>query len=273
MTRYSHLRWVALVGLVAACASALLAAPGGAMIVCPQGNTPPSPYCTNVPPTATTGNATHVRATSATLTGVAGPNVRGGDVTQYYFEYGPTTAYGLQTREGTIGRCPHGISPPSSYCNVPKRQRVSAGVSNLTPCTTYHFQLVATNPDGSADGGDNTFMTGFAPPLTDVFAPDEVRVGDTFRVAFRIRYDTDSVNMLIATHGNVVESASFGPLTAGWHSETITAPSEKGNYTLVVLAKLSCGRQSVEQRLRVERGRFGRGGGPQGHVRRSRFVA
>ena len=72
-------------------------------------------------------------------------------------------------------------------------------------------------------------MTGFAPPLTDVFAPDEVRVGDTFRVAFRIRYDTDSVNTLIATHGNVVESASFGPLSAGWHSETITAPSEKGN--------------------------------------------
>ena len=274
MTRYSHLRWVALVGLVAACASSLLAAPGGATIVCPQGNRPPSPYCTNVPPTATTGNATHVRATSATLTGVAGPNVRGGDVTQYYFEYGTTTAYGSQTREGTIGRCPHGISPPSPYCNVPKRQRVSAGVSNLTPCTTYHFQLVATNSDGSADGGDNTFMTGFAPPLTDVFAPDEVRVGDTFRVAFRIRYDTDSVNMLIATHGNVVESASFGPLSAGWHSETITAPGEKGNYTLVVLAKLSCGRQSVEQRLRVEkRGRFGRGGGPQGHVRRSRFVA
>ena len=275
MTRHSHLNGlVLLAGLVAVCASGLLAASGSATIVCPQGIKPPSPYCVNVPPIAITRNASHVRATSATVNGVAGPNVRGGDITQYFFEYGTTTAYGSQTRTGTIGRCPFGITPPSPYCNVPKRQRVSAGVSNLTPCTTYHFQLVATNPDGSADGGDNTFMTGFAPPLTDVLAPDEVRVGDTFRVAFRIRYDTDSVNMLIATHGNVVESASFGPLSAGWHSETITAPSEKGNYTLVVLAKLSCGRQSVEQRLRVEkRGRFGRGGGPQGHVRRSRFVA
>ncbi len=276
MTRYSHLRWLALLGgLVAACASALLAGPGGATIVCPQGTKPPSPYCTDVPPIATTGNATHVRATSATLNGVAGPNVRGGDITQYFFEYGTTTAYGSQTRQGTIGSCPSGITPPSPYCRVPKRQRVSAHISKLTPCTAYHFQLVATNPDGSADGGDNTFTTGFAPPLTDVFAPDDVSGGDTFRVEFRLRYDTDSVTMLIATrYGNVVESASFGPLSAGWHSETITAPSKRGNYILVVLAKLSCGRQSVDQRLRVkERGRFGRGGGPPGHDRRSRFAA
>src|SRR5262245_39187174 len=139
MKRYSHLRWVALFGgLAAACASALLAAPGSATIVCPQGTEPPSPYCTNVLPTATTGNATHVRATSATLKGVAGPNVRGGDITQYFFEYGTTTAYGSQTPPATIGRCPHGITPPSPYCKVPKVKRVSADISKLTPCTTYH---------------------------------------------------------------------------------------------------------------------------------------
>ena len=274
MTRYSHRKWVAFAGLVTAGATAVLAAPGGATIVCPQGTKPPSPYCTNVPPTATTGNATHVRATSATLKGVAGPNVRGGDITRYFFEYGTTPAYGSQTRPRTIGRCPHGISPPSPYCKVPKRQRVSADISNLTPCTTYHFQLFATNPDGSADGGDNTFTTRFAPPLTDVFAPDEVRRGDPFGVTFRIRYDTEMVTILIAAHGNVVESASFGPLSAGWHSETITAPSAKGSYTLVVVAKLSCGRQSVEQRLRVgKHGRFGGAGGSQGYFRRFLFAA
>src|ERR1700761_1391658 len=118
MTSYSRLKWLALLGVLAAtCASGLLAAPGSATIVCPQGVKPPSPYCVNVPPTATTRNATHVRATRATLNGVAGPNVRNGDITQYFFEYGTTTAYGSQTRPGTIGSCPFGVTPPSPYCN------------------------------------------------------------------------------------------------------------------------------------------------------------
>ena len=265
MTSYSRLKWLVLLGgLAAACASALLAAPGSATIVCPKGTKPPSPYCTNVPPIAITGNATHVRATSARLNGVAGPNVRGGDITRYFFEYGTTTAYGSHTRPGTIGECPYGITPPSPYCRVPKKRRVRAEVWDLTPCTTYHFQLVAKNPDGVAYGGDNTFTTDFAPPLTDVFAPDNVNGGDSFPVVFRLRYDTDSVTILIVTkHHDVVQSASFGPLSAGWQSESMTAPTNKGDYTLVVVAGLSCGRQSVEQRLRV--GGHGSDGGSPGH--------
>ena len=275
MTRYLHLRWLVLVcGLVAACASALLAAPGSATMVCPQGVKPPSPYCTDVPPIAITRNATHVRATSARLNGVAGPNVRNGDVTQYFFEYGTTTAYDSQTNPGTIGSCPPGIDPPSPYCKVPKKRRVSADIYKLTPCTTYHFQLVAQNNDGLTNGGDNWFTTGFSPPLTDLFAPNEVRAGDTFRVAFRLRYDTDSVTILIATHRKVEEVFSLGPLSAGWHSETITAPTRKGNYDLVVLANLSCGRQTVAQPLRVgQHGHPGKGGGPHGDDRRFRSAA
>lgn len=267
MTRYSRLRWPALLGgLVALGASALLAAPGSATIVCPQGVKPPSPYCTNVPPIAITRNANHVRATSARLNGVAGPNVRGGDITQYFFEYGTTTAYGSTTPQGTIGSCPSGISPPSPYCSVPKKRRVSADISNLTPCTTYHFQLVATNPDGTTNGGDNTFTTDFAPPLAGVFAPDEVRRGDTFNVDFRLRFDTDSVTILIARgFGDVVESATFPALSAGRYSEPITAPQRRGNYFLVVVAKSSCGKQVVVQRLRVgDHGRHGGGGNSQG---------
>jgi hypothetical protein len=274
MSRYSHVKWLALLGgSVAVCASLLLAAPGGATIVCPQGVKPPSPYCVNVPPTATTGNATHVRATSATLNGVAGPNVRGGDITRYFFEYGTTTAYGSQTRQGTIGSCPFGIAPPSPYCRVPKKQRVSANIWDLAPCTTYHFQLVATNPDGSSNGGDNTFTTRFAPSLAYVFAPNDVRGGDRFGVEFGLRYDTDSVTALITTpYGNVVESVNSGPLSPGWHSETLTAPSFRGNYILTVVARLGCGKQRVEQRLRVDNRGFGGGGGPPGHHLRSRLT-
>ena len=189
MTRYSHLRWLpALGGLVAAGVLVLSAAPSSATIVCPTGIKPPSPYCTNVPPTATTGKATEVKGTSATLNGVAGPNVSGGDITQYYFEYGRTTNYGSTTPPGTIGSCPSGISPPSPYCNVPKTEPVSARISNLTPCTAYHFQLVATNSDGTAKGGDQKFKTGFAPPIAFVSAPRSVRAGRRFQVKFTLSY-------------------------------------------------------------------------------------
>ena len=178
MTRYSHLRWLAaLGGLVAAGVMVVSAAPTQATIVCPVGIKPPSKYCTNVPPVATTGNATKVTGTGATLNGVAGPNVTGGDITQYYFEYGPYHQYGFQTPPGTIGSCPAGISPPSPYCNVPKTQPVSADISNLTPCTAYHFQLLATNPDGSAIGGDMKFTTSFAPPIGSSAAPTKSRLG------------------------------------------------------------------------------------------------
>jgi hypothetical protein len=260
MKRYSHLKWLVLLGvLLAACVSGLSAAPGGATIVCPKGVKPPSPYCVNVPPIAITGNANRVRETSATLNGVAGPNVRGGDITKYFFEYGTTPAYGSQTPLGTIGRCPFGVTPPSPYCNVPKKQRVSADIRRLTPCTTYHFQLVAQNPDGVADGGDNTFTTRFAPPLSGVFAPNNVRAGDSFTVFFGLRYDTDSVTILIAApFGGVLSSVNLGSLSAGRYAQTLTAPNRRGDYVLVVLAKMSCGRQSVVQRLRVGgRGRFG----------------
>ena len=83
MTRYSHLRWLAPAGgLVAAGVIALSAVPTGATIVCPQGVKPPSPYCTNVAPTATTGKATRVKAQTSMLKGVAGPNVTGDNFTK-----------------------------------------------------------------------------------------------------------------------------------------------------------------------------------------------
>jgi hypothetical protein len=253
MTRLTHLRRLALLGgLLAVGASALLAGPGSATIVCPSGITPPSPYCTNVPPTATTNDATNVQATKATLNGVAGPNVSGGDPTQYFFKYGTTTAYGNQTPTGTIGACPAGITPPSPYCNTPKTQAVSADISNLTPCTTYHFQLFANNPDGSASGGDKTFTTGFSPPIKHVSAPGSVKHGKTFKVKVTLRYSVQSLTVQIRDrNGNVVSSVTLSPASAGKHTVTIKAPRKRGKYTLVVRAKTSCGTETVTKRLKV----------------------
>jgi hypothetical protein len=253
MTRYLHLRWLAPVGgLVAAGVIALSAAPGGATIVCPKGVKPPSPYCTDVPPTATTGNATRVKTTSATLNGVAGPNVSGGDITQYFFEYGTTTAYGSQTPPGTIGSCPSGITPPSPYCNVPKTKKVSANVSNLAPCTTYHYQLVATNADGTAMGGDRTFTTKFSHPLKKVKAPHKVRARRRFQVQFTLTDDARVTIAIRAKKGHFVAVQNYGTLGPGRHTKTLTAPRRRGNYTLEVTARQSCGSQTVKGPLKVQ---------------------
>jgi hypothetical protein len=252
MTRYSHLRWLgALGGLLVTGVLVLSAAPSQATIVCPTGIKPPSPYCTNVPPTATTGKATNVKAASATLNGVAGPNVSGGDITSYYFEYGRTTNYGSTTPPGTIGSCPSGISPPSPYCNVPKTQAVSANISSLTPCTAYHFQLVASNSDGSANGGDQKFTTAFGPPISFLSAPTRVKAGRRFQVKFTLRYAANVKIEIVRRFGRTVSTFSYGKLAPGRHKQTIKAPGRPGSYTLAVIAKLSCGQQRDTQRLTV----------------------
>jgi hypothetical protein len=230
----------------------LAAVPSGATIVCPSGVTPPSPYCTNVPPTATTLPATKITGTSAQLNGSAGPNVQGGDITQYFFQYGTTTGYGSQTPTGTIGSCPAGINPPSPYCNVPKTQLVSANISNLTPCTNYHFRVVATNPDGSFNGADQAFTTTFANPLKDVKSPKKVKAGHKFKVQFTLLFDATSVKIFIKKKdGTIVQANNYGPLRAGKHKRTLLAPKNKGDYKVEVFAKLSCGSQSVTKPLKV----------------------
>jgi hypothetical protein len=254
MARYSYLRRPAAVGgIIVAGVMALSAVPSGATLVCPSGIKPPSPYCTNTPPTATTLPATKITGTSAQLNGSAGPNVQGGDITQYFFQYGTTTTYGSQTPTGTIGSCPSGITSPSPYCNVPATQLVSASVSNLTPCTDYHFRLVATNPDGSLNGADQAFTTTFANPLTKVKTPKKVKAGKKFKVQFTLKYDATSVKIFIKKKKNshIVETKDYGGLNAGKYKKTLVAPTKKGDYKIEVFAKLSCGQQSVTNPLKV----------------------
>jgi len=94
-------------------------------------------------PVVTTEPAGSVSETEATLNGTVNPSEQ---ATDYFFEYGPTTAYGQKTAEAPAGS---GASP------VPE----SATVSGLSPTTTYHFRLVAKNPTGTSRGIDRTFKT------------------------------------------------------------------------------------------------------------------
>ncbi|MCG6881663.1 MAG: carboxypeptidase-like regulatory domain-containing protein [Deltaproteobacteria bacterium] len=89
-------------------------------------------------------------SSTATLNGSVNPN---GSDTIYYFQYGTTTSYGYTTSAGSAGS---GISPVS----------VSSNVANLSPQTTYHCRIVATNDAGTTYGQDKVFTTTSVIPAT-----------------------------------------------------------------------------------------------------------
>ena len=94
---------------------------------------------TNAHPTATTQVATDVTGTSATLNGGVNPE---GSATTAYFVYGtdPTLTTGTTTTAA--------VSIGSGFSDV----ALTAPLTGLQPGTTYYYEVVATNADGTVDG-------------------------------------------------------------------------------------------------------------------------
>ena len=74
-----------------------------------------------------------------------------GEDTHYYFEWGPTTAYG-HTSAASPGE---DAGTPSG----PNRTSLSFELNGLDSYATYHYRIVATNAGGTSDGADKTFTT------------------------------------------------------------------------------------------------------------------
>jgi hypothetical protein len=91
-----------------------------------------------------------VTPTSARLCASVNPN--GSEVTECKFEYGLTASY------GSSALCTP--APGSGTSPV----EVSAEVTGLTPNTTYHFGVAATNAGGMSTGSDRTLTTLPNPP-------------------------------------------------------------------------------------------------------------
>jgi subtilisin-like proprotein convertase family protein len=99
-------------------------------------------------PIVTTDPATSITSVTAQLRGKVNPN---GLATTYRFVYGKTTSYGNATAS---------VSGGSGTVAVAR----AANVSALTPSTTYHFRVQATNSAGTSYGADRTFKTAPAKP-------------------------------------------------------------------------------------------------------------
>lgn len=172
-------KWAARLPVVLALLGLLATAPGASAAALPG---------------ISTGPAQDVGYGGATLTGAIDP--RGSD-TSYYFQYGPTKAYGSQTALANAG---------GGNASVP----VQVPVSGLQPLTTYHYRLIAVNADGASTGADRSFRTAAIPlSLQILVAPNPVVFGGPITIEGTL---LGSLN----AYREVVLQADAFPYTAGF---------------------------------------------------------
>jgi|GEM_PF-1114666 hypothetical protein len=115
-------------------------------------STASEPFATEViaPTVATLPFVGPVSPEAARLYGTVNPH---NSATTYFFEYGPTDAYGTSVPLSEDAEVPPGNSA----------QTVSQDLTGLSPTTTYHYRIVAESPAGTEMGQDQTLTTAKAP--------------------------------------------------------------------------------------------------------------
>ena len=157
-------------------------------------------------PTATTGAATGITMTGATLNGTVNAN---GFSTTVYFEYGLDTSYG--------STWPADQSPVTGSTDT----AVTATLAELSAYTTYHYRLVATNTNGTTNGADMTFTTLDIPPSVVTAA------------ATGVGADTAILNGTVNAHGySTTVEFEYGTDTS--YGTTVTADQSPVSSTFTI---------------------------------------
>ena len=138
---------------------------------------------------------------------------------------------------------------PSRQPGLSRPTRPDRGVGGLTPCTGYHFKLLASSTSGATGGSDQSFTTGFANPIASVKSPGKVKQQHRFTLKLSLS-SSASVTVLVTHHGHVVQTHGEGT-HAGTVTVSISAPRKKGKYGVRIVAKESCGQQTISKQLKV----------------------
>ena len=138
-------------------------------------------------PRVSTGGSSNVNYSSAVVYGYVDAR---GLPTNYYFQYGTTSAFGAQT-----------ILLPAG--NGTTTIRLGSSLTGLAPVTVYHYRIVATNASGTAVGRDRVFATGKVPLSVQITGvPNPVSFGSPFFVEGALS-GTDAVNHEVVLQANV----------------------------------------------------------------------
>ncbi len=119
-------------------------------------------------PAVTTGSASAITATGATLNGTVSSN---GATTTVTFDFGTSTSYGGSA-----------VAAQSPLAAGASGAAVSAVVSGLTCNTLYHFRAAGTNANGAQTGADATFTTSacaLAPTTTALSSDNNPAIAGT----------------------------------------------------------------------------------------------
>jgi len=118
-------------------------------------------------PTGSTGGVSNVMYSSAILYGNVDAH---GLLTNYSFQYGPTSAYGAQ-------------SPLAPAGNGTGTVKVSQAIAGLQAGITYHYRIVVSGPGGTSKGAERAFTTPKVPLSVQIAgAPNPVVFGAPFFV-------------------------------------------------------------------------------------------
>ncbi len=173
------------------------------------------------PPTVLTGAASGVGPSSVTVSGTVNPN--GQEVTECRFEYGATTSYGASS--------PCTAAPGSGSSAV----AVSASVGGLSPNTTYHFRLVATNAGGTSKGSDESVKT----------LPNAPTVETTAATA--LTQTSATLNATVNPNGASVSDCHFEYGTTEGYGSSVPCSSPPGSGTIPVAVSASLGLLSLAE--------------------------
>jgi virginiamycin B lyase len=128
----------------------LLTGPDGNLWFSDRGSKAIGKVSLQIPPTASTGAATAITNTTASVSGTVNPL---GAATTVTFQYGTTPALGSSAGAGTLAAS----GDPST---------VTASLTGLTPGTVVYYRVSATSAFGTATGSVLTFKTTGSPPHT-----------------------------------------------------------------------------------------------------------
>jgi streptogramin lyase len=141
-----------------------------------------------------------------------------GQASQFWVEYGLTTAYGSQT--------PHRAAGSGDTVAT-----FSTGLTGLAPGTKYHFHVVAANDAGTTWGPDRTFTTAATPPTPPVPAAPSAANALTFNIG-RTRAD---VQADINPNGLLTTFYFAYGLDTGYGSSTLPLPAGLGLLPVTLL--------------------------------------